>query len=108
MNKKLFFIKLLHTIIWAFYVLIIFYISYAGVYNKVTSFTWIAIGLVIIEGIILMLFKGKCPLTIMGNRYTDNHEVGFDIFLPRCLAKYNKMIFTSIYVIGVLTVVYRL
>ena len=108
MSKKLFYIKLMHTIIWVFYVLIISYILFAGIFNKVNVYTWIAIGSVVFEGIILIIFKGKCPLTIMGYKYTDNLQVGFDIFLPRWLAKNNKMIFGTIYGIGVLIVIYRL
>lgn len=108
MCKKLFCLKLMHTIIWVFYVLVISYIFYSGIYNKINLYTWIAIGLVIIEGIILIIFKGKCPLTILGHKYTDNHQVGFDIYLPRWLAKYNKVIFGTIFVIGILIVIYRI
>jgi hypothetical protein len=108
MCKKLFYLKLIHTIIWIFYVLIISYIVYAGIYNKINLYVWIAIGLVIIEGIILIIFKGKCPLTILGYKYTDNQQVGFDIYLPKWLAKYNKMIFGTISVIAILIVIYRM
>jgi hypothetical protein len=107
MSKKLLYIKLLHTIIWVFYVCIIFYILFAGVYNKMDIFLWIAIGLVILEGIILIIFKSKCPLTVLGYKYSDNHEIGFDIFLPRWLAKNNKVLFSTIFVIGILIVIYR-
>ncbi|MEH6957806.1 hypothetical protein [Neobacillus drentensis] len=106
--KKLFYIKLLHTIIWFFYVLVIFYIFYTGVFNKVNIYTWTSIGLVIFEGIILMIFKGKCPLTVLGYKYTINPQVGFDIFLPRWLAKHNKMIFGTIFAVGTLLVLFRL
>ena len=98
----------MHTIIWLFYVLIIFYILYAGIYNKINLYIWIAIGLVIFEVIILAVFKGKCPLTILGYKYADNQQVGFDIYLPRWLAKYNKIIFGTIFVIGILIVIYRI
>lgn len=108
MNKKLFYLKLAHTAIWAFFVSVIFYILYAGIFNQINVYTWIAIGLVIMEGIILFIFKWKCPLTIIGYKYTDNHDVGFDIYLPRWLAKYNKIIFTTIFVIGLLIVLFRL
>lgn len=107
MSKKLFYVKLVHTIIWLFYVLIICYILYAGIYNKINIYTWIAISLVIIEGIILTIFKGKCPFTILGYKYTNNSEIGFDIFLPKWLAKNNKVIFTIIFVIGILIIIYR-
>ena len=107
MCKKLHYLKLIHTIIWFFYVLVILYILYAGICNKINLYLWFAIGLVIMEGIILIIYKGKCPLTILGYKYTDNHEVGFDIYLPKWLAKDNKIIFGAIFVIGILLIIYR-
>jgi hypothetical protein len=108
MSKKLFYIKLLHTIIWFFYVFIIGYIIYAGIMNKIDFYLFTAIGLVMLEGIILIIFKWRCPLTVLGYKYTENREVGFDIFLPKWLAKNNKAIFTTIFVIGLLITIYRL
>ncbi|HEX9059656.1 MAG TPA: hypothetical protein VF941_05725 [Clostridia bacterium] len=108
MNRKLLYVKLIHTIIWIFYVFVISYILYAGIFNKINIFQYIAIGLVVLEGIILLIFKWKCPLTIIGYKYTDNREVGFDIFLPKWLAENNKSIFSTIFVIGVIITIYRL
>lgn len=107
MSKKLLWVKIIHTAIWLFYVYIIGYILFAGIYNKIDIYLFLSIGLVIFEGIILILFKWKCPLTIIGNKYTDNHEVGFDIFLPKWLAKNNKAIFSTIFFVGVLITIYR-
>jgi hypothetical protein len=107
-DKKLFYIKLIHTLIWVMYVLVISYIMYAGISNQINVYTWIAIGSVVVEGIVLLIFKGKCPLTIIGYKYTDQPEVGFDIFLPRWLAKYNKLIFGTLFTIGSLVVIYRM
>lgn len=108
MSKRLFSIKIAHTVIWLFYVFIISYILYAGIYNKIDVYTWIAIGLVIIEGIVLIIFKGKCPITILGYKYTNNFETGFDIFLPKWLAKNNKAIFSTIFIIGLAIIIYRI
>lgn len=106
MNNKLFLIKIIHTLIWAFYVGIILYILYAGIMGMTNMYVWGAIGLVFVEGLVLALFNGKCPLTVLGYRYTKDREVGFDIFLPKWLAKYNKHIFTTLFVIGCLLVLF--
>ena len=66
MSKKLLYLKLLHTIIWGFYVLVFLYLLYASIYNQINLYFWIAIGLEVIEVTILIIFKGKCPLTILG------------------------------------------
>lgn len=87
---------------------VIFYILYSGLTNNINLYTWIAIGLVIFEGIILLIFKMFCPLTLIARKYSNSEKDNFDIFLPVFIARYNKQIFTSIYVIGVLIVIYRI
>jgi len=72
------------------------------------TLTWIAIALIMVEGIILLINGWRCPLTSLGEKYTEQTDIGFDIFLPRWVAKINKNIFTTIYLIGVLIVIYRL
>jgi len=106
-SKKLTAIKLVHTLIWLFFVIAIFYILYSGISNKITTTTWIAISLIIAEGVVLVLFKMFCPLTLLARKYSDSNKDNFDIFLPNWLARYNKIIFTSIYLVGVIIVLIR-
>lgn len=101
-------IKLLHTLVWAFFVFIIFYIVYSGLTNQITVFTWISIAMVLGEGLVLIIFKMFCPLTLIARKYSDSKKENFDIFLPNWLAKYNKLIFTSIYIFGVILVIIRI
>ena len=101
-------IKVLHTVIWAFFVLTILYILYAAILNRIGTLLWISIGLIVVEGIILLMNGGRCPLTRLGEKYTEQADVGFDIFLPKWLAKNNKTIFTTLYFVGVIIVIYRL
>ncbi|MEZ4939776.1 MAG: hypothetical protein R3D58_02845 [Saprospiraceae bacterium] len=100
-------IKLIHTLVWVFFVSIIFYTVYCGVFNEITVLTWIAIGLVILEGLVLVAFKMFCPLTLLARRYSDSEKENFDIYLPLFVARYNKQIFTSIFLIGLILVLYR-
>lgn len=100
-------IKVLHTVIWAFFVLTILYILYAGIMDRIGTLLWIAIALIVVEGFILLINGGKCPLTLLGEEHTEQTDVGFDIFLPKWVAKNNKTIFTTIYCIGVIIVIYR-
>lgn len=106
-EDRLFLIKLLHTLIWVFFVVTIGYIVYAGLANKIDSLVWYAIGLVVLEGIVLLLNKGSCPLTPWAVRHTDARDDNFDIFLPRWLARHNKLIFTCIFAFGLASVVFR-
>jgi hypothetical protein len=93
--------------IWVFFVFVIFYTLYSGISNRVNTFTWIGIGLIIGEGIVLLVFKMFCPLTLLARKYSNSQKENFDIFLPNWLAKHNKLIFTSIFIVGLLLVLMR-
>ena len=110
MNKesKLLIIKLAHTLIWVLFVMLICYILYSGLTDTVNKYTWISIGLVLGEGLVLLIFKMYCPLTLMARKYSDSQKDNFDIFLPNWLAKHNKLIFTSLFLTGVILVIVRI
>ncbi len=106
-KKKLLIIKLTHTLVWLVMVAAIAYVCYAGVFNKINGCVWLCVALIVGEGIVLLLSKGYCPLTILARRYTDKQSVGFDIFLPVWLAKHNKFIFSTLFLAGLLLVLWR-
>jgi hypothetical protein len=81
--------------------------AYAVIVNKIDKYVWIGIALILGEGIVLLGFKKMCPLTIMARKYSDSNKDNFDIYLPNWLAKYNKIIYTSFFIIIVLGVFYR-
>ena len=105
---KLVLIKMVHTLVWAFFVAAIGYVFYSGAADRITACTWLAGGLVIGEGLVLLAFKNQCPLTLMARKYSASEADNFDIFLPNWLARYNKQIFTALYLVGMLLVGYRL
>tara|TARA_R110002033_G_scaffold166331_1_gene204830 strand:- start:58968 stop:59315 length:348 start_codon:yes stop_codon:yes gene_type:complete len=108
-NKaKLLLIKIIHTIIWLFYNLVIFYLLYAVIINKIDHWVWICIGLVVLEGLVLLTFKMFCPLTVIARKFSNSSKNNFDIFLPNWLAKYNKIIYTSIFGIAIVILLVRL
>jgi hypothetical protein len=106
-SQSLIAIKLVHTLIWLFFVSIIAYVVYSGLTGRITTFTWIAIALVIGEGAVLLIFRMFCPLTLMARKYSDSTKDNFDIYLPNWLARHNKLIFTSIFLIGLISVLFQ-
>jgi len=52
--------------------------------------------------------KKHCPLTVLARKYSDSTKDNFDIFLPNWLARYNKLIYTSFFVVILLILLYRL
>jgi len=81
---------------------------YAVYKNKIDAWLYISIGLILLEGIVLLTFKNKCPLTLLARKYSDSTKANFDIYLPEWLAKYNKQIYTTIFLLIVVFLIYRL
>lgn len=92
-------IKLLHTVIWLFFACCVVGIPIAGALNE---FRWAAAlsGLVLAECAILAMNGGRCPLTDIAARHTQAREDNFDIYLPLWLARHNKVIFGTLFVLG--------
>ena len=105
--KSLLSIKIIHTIIWLFFNVVLFYMAYAVIINKIDIYVWLGVAAVIGEGIVLLLFKKMCPLTIMARKYSDSTKDNFDIFLPNWLARYNKLIYTSFFILILCGIIYR-
>ena len=96
---KLVFIKLIHTLVWFFFVGCIVGIPLASWQGNYALAAWLA-AFVLVEVLILALNHWRCPLTSIAARYTDDRQENFDIFLPLWLARYNKQIFGPLFVCG--------
>jgi len=107
-ETKLMLIKAVHTLVWIFFNIVIFYMLYAVLADKIDKWLWIGFGLVILEGLTLLLFKFFCPLTIIARSYSDSTRDNFDIYLPNWLARYTKLIYTSIVGVIILILMYRM
>ena len=99
-------IKLLHTAIWLVFAGCIAAIPFAGAWRH---FQWAAVltGLVLVECGVLAVNRGRCPLTDLASRYTEERVDNFDIYLPLWLARRNKTIFGALFAIGELFVLGR-
>lgn len=104
-DRQLLGVKVLHTVVWAFF---------AGCILAIPILAWrgqlfyagILCGVVFVEVLILLFNDMRCPLTPVAARYTQDRRANFDIFLPEWLARYNKEIFGSLYFGGVVFTVY--
>ena len=99
-NSKLRAIKVIHTLVWAVFAGSIVAIpAYAAVGNVAMARG--LIGFVFLEVAVLLANRMRCPLTNVAARYTDERQDNFDIYLPLWLARYNKVIFGGLYVVGI-------
>jgi hypothetical protein len=101
-------IKIIHTAIWLFFNVVIFYLLYAVIRNRIDKWVWICIALVAAEGLVLLIFKKSCPVTLIDRKYSTSTKDNFDIYLPNWLAKFNKQIYTTIFLVALLILLYRL
>lgn len=99
-------IKLLHTPVW---VVLAGCIVALPITALLHHFDWAMILTVIIvaESDALALNKGRCPLTNVAARFTDQRTDNFDIYLPNWVARHNKAIFGTLFVINELFVMWR-
>jgi len=107
-ETKLVVVKLIHTLIWIFFNVVIFYMLYAVIRDEIGLLFWIGLGLVLLEGLTLLAFKFFCPLTLVARKYSTSTKDNFDIYLPNWLAKYTKLIYTTIVVLIIIIAAYRL
>ena len=105
-DRRLLAVKLLHTAVWAFFVSCILAIPILGWKGQFLEACILA-GIVFVEVVVLALNGWRCPLTPVAARYTTDRGDNFDIFLPEWVARYNKEIFGSLYVAGLILVAYR-
>ena len=107
MPEPLALVKTLHTVIWAFFATCILAIPVL-VYTNRPAPALFLIGVVTIEVLVIVFNGWRCPLTNVAARYTSDRRDNFDIYLPLWLAKHNKTIFGTFYVLGVLYAAVRL
>lgn len=100
-RQKLIAIKLLHTAVWLFMNVVIFYVLYAVLTGRIDRWLWIGLSVIGLECLVLLIFKMACPLTLVARRYSSSQLPNFDIYLPLWLAKYNKHIY-GIILVGIL------
>jgi hypothetical protein len=107
-ENKLTLIKVIHTLIWVFFNFVIFYMLYAAIANKLDRWLWMGYGFVLLEGLILLTFNSHCPLNLLARKYSNSTKDNFDIYLPSWLAKYTKLIYTTIFAIVTLITFYQM
>ena len=106
--SKLLTIKIIHTLIWVFFNIVIIYLGYAVFTNQISIWVWMGIGSFLLEGIVLLIFKNNCPLTILARQYSNSTKDNFDIYIPNWLARHNKLIYSSLLILIIITLLYQL
>ena len=94
----IFFIKLLHSLIFFFLSACILYILFCGITNRYTKKTSAAFVLIILEGVLLALNDWNCPLTTLAQHLGATQADVASLFLPRWLADHIFGICTPLFI----------
>jgi len=93
-------VRLIHTVVWLFFVSVILTIPVAAFQRRFSLFLTLT-AIVLVEVAVLLGNGLSCPLTGVAARYTEDRRDNFDIYLPIWVARYNKVIFGSLFIAGV-------
>jgi len=96
-------IKLAHTAIWLVLAGFILALPVAGLTQRF-HLAAILTTVVLLECAILAFNQGRCPCTDLAARYATGRSDNFDIYLPEWLARHNKTIFGTLFVVNELIV----
>jgi hypothetical protein len=81
---------------------------WSGFTGRITTWTWVAGGLLLLESAVLAAFRSTCPLTILAERQGAARGSVTDIFLPEWLAERIFPIFGSGFGVALLLILWRL
>ena len=104
---KLALIKSIHAAVWVFFNIVLVYLYYSVLTNQIGVLFWLGVVAYAVEFGILLFYGWNCPITFWARQYSDSQKDNFDIYLPNWLARYNKIIFTTIFLIGFVMVLVR-
>lgn len=93
-------IKLVHTAIFAVLGTCVLYVLASGVVDHITLWTWWAIAAIVVEGIVLLMNGGRCPLTAVAEQLGAANGSVSDIFLPKWFADRIFPICGTLFLIG--------
>jgi hypothetical protein len=101
-------IKVVHTVIFWILSVCVVYTLFSGIANRITTWTWVAVGLLLAESVVLVVSGWTCPLTILAERQGAVRGSVTDIFLPKWLADRIFPICGTAYAVGVALILWRL
>jgi hypothetical protein len=100
-------IKVVHTVIFWIFSACVLYALFSGVADSITTWTWVAVGLVLVESVVLAASGWTCPLTILTERLGAERGSVTDIFLPKWFADQIFPICGTTYAVALMLILLR-
>lgn len=99
-------IRTIHGLISFYFVSCIVWIYYSAISNWSNRMAYIAVASIILEGLIVFLNHGDCPLGVIHHRFGDD-KAFFELFLPKPAAKKAVPVLGTVGFIGMILLVFR-
>ena len=99
----IYWIKLVHTLIFFLASGCIVYVVYCGIVGKTNHYLWMSMVVVFAIGIIYAANDFECPLATLVHRLAGRRDVP-DIFFPDWFANKIMPVSTAIYIMGIVLV----
>ena len=107
MKLTIFHVKVIHTLIFWVLSTCVLYALFSGITDSITTWTWVAVGLVLLESVVLAASGWTCPLTILTERLGAARGSVTDIFLPKWFADRIFPICGTTYVVALFLILVR-
>jgi len=105
LSNKLFLIKSIHTLIFIFMSVCLLYVLYCGITKTYNWILYLTIGAIFVEGLALLLNRGRCPLTTLAEKYGAEKGTVTDMFCPKWFVPHVFQTYTVFFVIGLVLLV---
>ena len=108
MSKTVFYIKLIHSLLFFLIAVSTTYVFVTAVWGQVTSLTWWALAIVIIELLVLLFNNWRCPLTDLAVQQGADVDSVADLFLPQWLSNYLFTVFGVVFLASCALLIWRI
>ena len=97
-----------HVVLGILFTLMLGWLLYEGISGRITVASWIAVGLFLVEGVILMVNRWNCPLTYLTETLGSEHGRVTDLFLPKFVADHAFQVFGAAFAVGFALFLFRI
>ena len=81
--RKLFLVKVIHSILFLLLSVCVLYILYCGITKTYGWYLLYAMGIFSVEGLVLIFSRWRCPLTYLAKKYGDEDGSVTKYFCPK-------------------------
>ena len=108
MSRTVFYIKLIHSLLFFLIGICTIYVFIAAVMDYITWLTWLAFWVAIVELLALAFNEWRCPLTDLAEK--KGAEIGSvaDLFLPKLLSDHLFTIFGVVFSLTCMLLIWRI